>query len=505
MAIDVGAPTFSSHGSNNFYGTNFSTAMRFFFWDDDTTGIADEDGAIQMVAPGGIHGVTSFQITSPSLDTAHLRRNIHLLNPIGYNNKSVTQVLKDFLIEQMHVGHGIVRLNPSGDGTTSQWTPSTLGGKWARIDEPMDDPDLNDYIFTVTAGGAQDLTFPALPSNALWAIEALVAFYGAMTKGPSGSDEGLGFGFQMQHAIVGNLSRKLIGDMYAGGSINAQRVKLERIDQLPEVFNAGVLHVTAERGSAGASPNPKWYIYTLEMVVYYSINEAQYDVIDAGAFSALDANYTTHLMDFDLIDTTGYQALLDILAHAPQLFLYVDYTGKLRPGEIDAYSDWTTKRPLSTEDGSIQEVLRGPYWYDERAANLVEVKWGVKTPSSPTEDPTNQPGDVKYRRGASSIPVVGWEDIKPLDRHFVRGSSNKDVAEAIAAHYLELWGKRRRGVRALDLALPYSSIDVEPGDVVAITVSNLGYSSTPFRCVEKSFDLDKGRILMTVYDVEDTL
>lgn len=526
MPLDVGAPTYTNRTfSVNVNGGNFSTALRVWIWDDNAGGIADEDFAAYFTAPSGIHNQSTVVLgAAPS--GAQAQCNLHLLNPIGYNNKIITQVLLDFLVEQMHIGCGIARVRPTGDGTGT-WAASTGGAKWACIDEQLNEPGntkLNDYISANAAAAAQGLTFPTLPSNALNVHEAIVCFIGLMTKGPSGSDEGLGFGFEYHNNTVGAITRKLIGDMYADGSVNAQRVKLDRLNGatiLASAWNNGFLKLTAEYGTAGPSPNPYWRVHALEMLVYYDINEPTYYVIDQPSFSNLTPDYTSAtnplgsfdwLLDFDIIDTTGYSALLDILAHAPQLFLYVDYLGRLKLAQIGAYADTASPRVLSTVDGSILEVQRGPYWYDERAANQVELRWGVTIPHSGSggavEDPTNPPADRgsrKYRRGADSIPVAGWEDIKILDRHFVRRDSNKDVAETMAKMYLHLWGKSRRGVKAMDLSCPYSCVDVEPGDVVAVTVPALGMASKRFLCVEKSFDLDRDRMLLTVYDLENTL
>ena len=519
-AIDVGAPTYTSRAGVPpvITGTNLSTAMRLFLWDDNFGGIAEEDAAIFFATPSGIHAQTGVTLQTPTIDTAHGYLNLHMLNPLGYNNKPITQALLDYLFEQLHVGKGVVRMSPNGHGTLDQWAASAFGSPWGMIHEPMSAPDFSTYMKETTAGHTEDLVFPPLPSNALRVSEAIVAFFGTMTKGPSGSDEGLGFGFQLKHGTLGNISRNLIADMYANGldpdgKPYARKVKLERIDQLPGVFNASWLAVTAERGLAGPSPNPEWRVYALEMVVYYENNDPSYDIIDLGAHSSLDTAFAAHLLDFDLIDTTGYAGLLDILAHAPQLFYYIDYRGQLVPAAIGAYADAISPRALSTIDGTIIDVRRGPYRVDERYANAVELRWGIQIPhtsgGSATEDPTNQPserGDRKYLRGANGIPVAGWEDRKILDRHFIRRDSNKDVAEAAAKMYLHLWGEEDgEDVEGLDISCPYACVDVEPGDVVTVTVPNLGLAARFFLCVEKTFDLENDRLNLTLYDVENTL
>ncbi len=530
MPIDVGAPTYTSRAGSppTLTGTNFSTAMRLYLWDDNFGGVGEEDGSIFFASPTGIHGQTSLGLQSPSIDTAHGYSNLHILNPIGYSNKFVSQVLLDFLTEQLHVGHGVVRMSPVADGPTSDW--GAFGAKYAQIDEPMTDPNaLSNSMTTSVANKEQDLLFPSLPSNVLRPVEAIVAFFGSMTKGPSGSDEGLGFGFQLQHPSLGNLSRKLIADMYANGTIDAKRVKLDRLaHNLPGIFNAGWLAVTSERGAAGASPNPNWKVYALEMLVYYEGSEPSYDIIDMGAHSALDSYFTTHPLvnpaggggpwnlDFDVIDTTGYSALLDILAHAPEIFYYIDYRGQLVPKKVGAYADVATPRGLSTVDGSIIAVRRGPYRIDERYANAIELRWGVAIPhqasGTATADPVNEVIDRGARKvliGAQGVPVASWEDRKAMDRHFIEGrgaTPNKAVAEACAKIYLNMWGEENgREVMGLDLVCPYSCIDVEPGDVVALTIPSLGLAAQNYLCVEKTFDLDRNELNITVYDVEMTL
>jgi hypothetical protein len=524
-ALDVGAPVFTTRSIATLTGTNLSTAMRAFYWDDydPSARIGERDAAIHFPSASGIHAQTSVVLDTPSpLTSIELGSNLHLLNPIGYNNKPITQVLLDFLTEQLHVGHGVIRLSPAGSGVTAQWTPVPgLSTHASRIDEPMDAANFTDYLTTGTPNAAERITFPTLPSNALRVAEALVAFFGSITKGPVGSDKGMGFGFQMQHASVGNISRKMIADLYGNGVIDSRRAKLDRIDQLPGVFNASWLNMTAEYGAAGGAPNPFWFVYCLEMLVYYEGTEPSYDIVDAAAHSALDARFTAHPLlnfgswnlDCDVLDTTGYSALLDILAHAPELFYYIDYTGKLKPGVVGKYADVATPRALSTVDGSIIAVRRGPYRVDERYANAVELRWGVSIPQitsgAATEDPTNPPaerGNRKFIRGAGGVPVAGWEDRKILDRHFIRRDSNRLVAEAIAKTYLNMWGEENgRELTGLDLVCPYSALDVEPGDVVALTIPSLGLSGQNYLCVEKSIDLDKDELNLTVYDLEMTL
>lgn len=514
MAIDVGPPTYTSETLAIITGTNLSTAMRLYLWDDVFAGIGEEDGEIYFPSPTGIHGQTSVGIASPVLNTPHKYQNLHMLNPIGYNSQVVTKVLLDYLTEQLHVGHGVVRLSPSGDGTTSDW--GAFGTKWGQIAEPMNNPNLGNSM-SAAANKQQDLLFPSLPANTLRIKEAVVAFYGSMTKGPDGSDEGMGFGFQLKAAAWS--SRKLIADLYANGNIDARMAKIDRIEQLPGVFNAAWLAVTSERGLAGPSPNPNYKVYCLEMVVYYEGTEPGYDIIDLGSHSILDSYFTTHpvidptgpwLLDFDIIDTSGYSALLDILAHAPELFYYVDYRGQLVLKKVGKYSDVPTPRALSTIDGTIIAARRGTYRVDERYANAVEVRAGVLVPhttsGTATTDPTNPASDRgknKYIRGANGVPVAGWEDRKILDRHFFR---RKDVAEATSKIYLNIWGEENgRELMGLDLVCPYSCIDVEPGDVVALTIPSLGLAAKNYLCVEKSLDLDRDELNLTVYDVEMTL
>jgi hypothetical protein len=93
----------------------------------------------------------------------------------------------------------------------------------------------------------------------------------------------------------------------------------------------------------------------------------------------------------------------------------------------------------------------------------------------------------------------GSPDWKELDRHFIRTTV---VADKLADTYLGLW---QTDPDAIDIRCPIGAIDVEPGDVVNVTVPNLGMNSRPFLVVDNTLVCADDKVKLVLYDIENTL
>jgi hypothetical protein len=506
MAIDEGPPTLTSRVGATFTVANMATAVRAWLWDQNYGGVADEDLAVYFDALTGIHDQTPMKSASPTLDASHLALNLHILNPIGYKDQKLPDVLVDLIVQQAHAGHGKVRMHPTADAGVNAWTPNIgTAPHYTYVDEFVDDEgvEISSYLTTATVGAEERYSFPTLPGNATSVIEAIVSFLGQVTKGPSGSDYGMAFEFKLGNLTFGDQSRIMFADMYANGTLTFAAVKLNDMLIVPSTEWASTfLSMKSARGTAGPSPNPNWYVRALEMAAYYAVNPADIMLVNATSFTSLSAA-SPYTLDFDIIEAKDYyEAALDILGHGPEYFLYLDYRGQLSMGKVKNY---TTATPIDISD-MITGVAKSPYKYRERSAHAIELRWGVQIPhssgSTAAEDPVNvvaERGSRRLRRSSVAAAEAGWGDAKVVDRHFIRSAT---VAESCAAAQLEMWGDEPD---AVDLYCTWRALEVEPGDVVTINRPELGFVNRKFSCVANPIDPDSDRVILTIYDVDFTL
>jgi hypothetical protein len=415
--IDEGAPVWTSRANGVVTGSNIPTAARIWLFHE--VAYADYDWTIYVNNATGIHDQTEIRsavTTDWDVLGGHQPLNLHFQAPIGYKDRSVNRVLADLIFHQAHAGCGVIRMLPAADHGINQWTPSGGSPHYANVDEPVSDPNVSDSLATAIAGRVEEFDLDAMPSNALIMHEVVVSLLGGIDIG---TDSGMAFGIQLKHPTLGDLSRLLYADMiYDMPTIHVAAVKLEALDVDFVDWAGAFISVTASRGSAGASPNPFWYMVALELLGYYEVSDIL--TVDLESFTDLDSEFAAWILDFDLTSGTLLAAVMDVLAHAPHLFLYVDYRGALRCGRVVDYASVGSPLDIS---GMIQEVKRGPYRYTERTATVIDLKWDVEVNHSSagaSTDPENGPPPRKARRGKKYTPDRGYEDAKELDRHFCR-------------------------------------------------------------------------------------
>jgi len=441
LPIDEGAPAFTARSgffNNDFDGSNFATALRLHILDQASpaSGQGEVDLTVFFALNNLIHDRT--QVSATELGTAMQVGNLHVLNPIGYQSRPITNVLQDFLFHQAHLCHGRMILDVVGDKGTNQWTRSTGAGTHAsHVDEDVTAPSITDYLESTTAAQIEQLILESLPSGALDCNELIVVMWVALR---AGTDRGMAMQLTLKNPAAATIGRAMIADTYFDDVIRQAQIKFEGTEA--SSFTGYYLEIETKRGSAGGTPNPRWRLYAIQAIAYYELDVFDPLCLDVESITDLDSQFAAHVLSFDVLEGTYRSAFMDILAHAPELFFYSDYLGRFHAGRIGAYADVATPRELSTLDGSIEAVTRGPYRYTERTANAIAVLWDVDIPHTSSgaaeKNPVNRAADRGSRRlekASSWVVRKGSPDWKELDRHFIRTTV---VADKLADTYLEL-------------------------------------------------------------------
>lgn len=503
--IDEGRPTFTSRASATFTMANLATAFRAYMWDPD----ADDhefDLSVYVPAPAKIYDEDTFTFVGPGLSSLHL--NLHVLNALTYGDQPINKVLLDILVHQAHVGRLVKRLLPNGDAGVNAWTRSSgSSDHYTYVDEPFDAPATGNFLSAASANLTEKFDLEAVPANVVRVHEAIVMAWMAMTDG---TDTGMGIQAVLTDSSdvpLGALgtSEALLDCVIDGTSAaRAVRGKMEALDTVAATFNGARLHMISKRGAAGGAPNPLWYLYAVEVLVYCEINDVA--IVNTASFTAQDSYCSAYPLRFSEWDGTFGNLVMDVLGHRASLFLYIDWQGQIALGKIAKFSDVTTPLDISS---FITNIVRGPYKYTERAATVVEVRWGSiprhVDAGTATEDPVNDIPDRGSRRlriGATAVAERGFEDAITLDRHYIAGTANAGIARTFAEEYVDIWGNE---IDAFEIECDMRAIEAEPGDVVYIDRPDLGITDKKLTVVANPFDADDDTVRLVLYKVECTI
>lgn len=504
-SIDEGAPIFTSRsgGTGDITGANLSTAMRMHTWDSDVGGNAEVDFPELFVGATGIHDQTFVRVGGGDASyygNPNLRRNMHMVNPIGYKDRGAMVILEDLIITQAHAGHLFLRMLPVADKGVNQFGGAAAGAHWSVVNRYVDFTGTPfTFLTTIVAAREEQFTFnPLLPSNVAHVVEAVAGIVASMSKGPAGSDNGMAFQLAL-FTSLGQRARTMYCDFYTDGSAQYRTAKFEQLAMNPGA-GAGAwgdlyISIKSARGSAGASPNPFWKLTALELGIHCEVNDIV--LVDDAQFNGFQAN-DPFTLDCDLVEYDSfYDAIMDVLNHAPPNFLYIDYRSCLVPNIVP---DHATATPIDITDWIIG-FDKSRYKYKERSARAVELWWGVQVPQKFTaqSDPVNVATDRperKLRRGAKVSSEIGYDDAKIIKRHFIRTAA---VAEVSVEAYLQLWQKEPDAVEPL---CDWRALKIEPGDVCIINRPELGFNNRKFTCVANPVENDDDRVRLILYDIK---
>lgn len=488
--IDEGAPTYTSRSGSNFTLGNVTADFRMHVLDQSAN---DEvDLQVWYASAPDLHNITDVRVATSV--SSWLEWNLHMLNAIGYHDQPVTKVLLDFLIHQAHAGHGHLRLLPSGDKGINNWTPSSgSSAHYTYVDEYADEVVTGNFLHTLAANTAEEFDLASLPSNAVFAHEAFIRAWIAMTVG---TDTGMGVRFALRDSGGTPIAPLQIVDSPTTGTTAVFRqAKMDRMNTSPATWAGAYLEVYSLRGAPGFTPNPHWYLYSVEVMLFYEISDIV--IVRASTFTALDAEHAAYLLDCTLARGTYRSALMDILAHAPHLLLYSDYGGAIACAKILDYS--TVSTPFDLTPYIID--VRGPYKFIERTANAIAVtRWlhiENRAQLTAAEDPYTTDGTRKLTRWTPG-PSLADNDFKEMKRPMI---STLAMHNNFMDRYM---GFYKTSPDAVELTCTLPALEVEPGDVVALTRSDIGFIARKMAVVEKSIDYNNELVLLTLYDLNNT-
>lgn len=445
-----------------------------------------------------LHNITLVDLAAvPSAPQRHLR----MLNALSYHNQPINKVLKDIIVQQAHAGCGAQRNSPVADTGLNQWTPSGGGSRFSCVDDKIEIVPAfgSDYVSSVLPNATERWTLKAVPANATNVQEAIAQFWMELLSG--GTETGL--------AILARLGRggaafsrdqllESIPGASAGTAIELIDVKFDRLNQTPVQWNAtSYLEVVSKVGAAGGAPLYTWLIYTAELLVYYEIGDIS--VVNTAAFDALDATFSTYVLDFSLWEGKWGEIVLDVMQHEPTLQLHVDYLSRLTPTRMGKLGDAVSPIDISTH----VKAVRDHGWYTERKANVIAIKydatWNASTDVSDPVVVYPDRGQRRIRKPSSSMYSSRRYEPVEHDRPYIRTT-------ALATDYIEkffkVWGLE---IEFVQLACHWGAAVVEPNleDEVVVTLHRQGIdTSRRWHCVGKDFDLDRDEVILTLFAVE---
>ena len=282
--------------------------------------------------PDDIHNQVQITSSSATAGFPDAWWNLYFYNPIGYEDKQPEDIIEDLIEHQAHVGLGTVRLMPTGDGAIKNWTQSggTPGSHYTNVDGGTHEvPPSSPYLWTGTKGTVERLTFyNQAPSNVSKVKEITVRFWLYVLE--SGTGQGLSvfcdiWGTSGQIGIAGKHAM-------APGDVSSERyieLKWEGLDISKAELDTFLIQFEADRQyDTGATSY--WRIAVVDVDVLYETTDI--DLVDNTSFDNLNAYYSGKDWDLkgDFVNKTFAEAVLEVLDHAPLMYLALDSESKLR-------------------------------------------------------------------------------------------------------------------------------------------------------------------------------
>lgn len=483
-------------------GSGVSCACRIGVFDQNLGDFDILSHWIAVLIPDQIHDVFNTMSTSGGVNR---EGNLKIFAPLGYYFLTPTEVLRDLLTYYGHAqAHRTIQLSPNGDGSPQGWGKTGGVYYYENINTPTRlGPDGTFSLTTTTPGVKTRLEFSNYGNNNISKVhEIRVRLWGRMLNG---SDAGMTFKVRL-YDPTGQIDVARHIDMKFGSTWTYGEVWFENLEQTNTNFNSLEVEIEAFRGYAGGSPNPYWQISNMDIaVVWFPV---QHSLFDSSSFSDLDSYFTDQTPDYELdgdfYDVTVREAMMEVLAHTPEIYLYLANDAQLTCAKLAAYSTESTPKVFGFKQGNLIKINR-IYAYTERIANSIEVKFDAKAANSAEETAESDPepiNDILTDLDAMSAAQITERKLD-LSRRLFREESvsdqSKDMTSVFSANYMEIWGD---DVKAVDIVVTMECLEVKPGDIVAFNDETLGYDERKFTCVARDIDFDKleGRLLL--YDIE---
>lgn len=356
----------------------------------------------------------------------------------------------------------------------------------------------------MTAAGAE------LPSNCASVHEIIVRTWCRMLE--YGTGDGLGIEITLKYgATAGVDSGTLIAakDIWVatsgGNPYHYTEVVFPKLNLTKAQADSIQVELKNVRGYAGAGASTQWFVATVQIDCFYKPSD--FSTWDPARYTIADSYYTTnyvtpasYLLDGDFSEMTIGDAVLQVLAHAPDLILAFNNNGELNLEIWPDYGDTASPYTYGPGEGGLGPNFAGitrtfenvGRWASERI-----LKTGAETEvlTYPgVAEPSNTFYGDKYiedfNRYRDSDRDIGVEVLRELIR-------DDDVALYLSANQNQIW---ETPIPAMEIEVDKRILRAQCCDVVALNVPELGYDNKKYVVVGMEIDLNEVSGTLTLFD-----
>lgn len=471
-------------------GSNFAGSIRWYFRDDTYGTIVDISF---WVSGSGMYDKTALRSND-----SMIVGTLCLFNPIAYLNKTPSAILVDILQHQAHVEHLKVRLYPDSDSSPNNWQNGIGGANYPYVADDIEDPPaggLFPFLYTSSNGTQDRFGVSNSPSNVSNCKEIIVRTLMAINRG---TDLGLGLDISLYHSGATLIGTRTI-DPQPNYTYQYVDCKFEGLNLTKAQLDSLEVLITARRYYTGGSPNPYWRIYRLNLDCFCSVSDVT--GIDKTSFTDQDSYFSGQTPAYQLYgDIYGYkfrEAMMRILAHAPELLMYLDYRSQLKLARLQRYPDVGSPFEISRNAGNLVSIDK-IYTYTERFATVIELAYDSESGHTASGSATKNPdfrtafNTVISKSSGTSDDEINIERIRLV---------SADLANRHNAVYLDIWDLLPK---AVEITMTPDIMQLEPGDVVKIHEPSYGFNHKKLTLVKKGFNIDSEQGKALLYDIDFT-
>lgn len=525
--ICIGRPLLTALNSgagqedNYFSGTEFSTAGRFEIRRSTTGEIVVHSQWSVNGQSGGASKIHDWRRWSYRTFFGGLTGQ--WFNPIGYNRETPSAIIQDLLRYRGQVGLAQIAKHPTDDVSTTNWTIAGEATAWEATADPVTDfpVDVNDHVFSQTNGATLKLSFSGseLPSTVTSIKEIIIRGRGETTE--TGTGQG--------HGLVVRVYRDHTEGVDNGTLIDSARsLWIPEIDKPPPHDQSyyfeqkiGGLNLTKANCDSlklevdfdfepGATPVATMFVWSFQLDLVCEVNDVS--SWESGSFDGADtyfsSSYSTpdYELDCDFYNMGLDEAIMEVLAHTPELVLFLNNNSEIALEVWPDYDDVSTPYVIGLETGqptiefpdNLLSIIR-TFKHEDRWSTYRTIRWDTDRafglyPGDP--DPDN--------RKAQEVLVA--EQDKGLDR--VRDNRTQDdrphmFDQEILGYYnaatSQLFASQIDGI---EIEMDKRILRLSNNEVVAFNFPGLGYNDK--KHVVSSIEIDLDEMIGTVIILDRT-
>ena len=526
IAIDEGPPTFTSHtgGTSTLIGTNMAGAMNLIVRadPDHPTNAGQEVAAPYYINDGnGTQRVNRTNLVSVNLQQTPNLESLWMLNPITYDQLHAVEIAYDLMNSQAHVGMFLHHCVPTGSfGVVNSWgssTAKTATTLWQDVDDDVTDSVARggtDYIVTTVLANSNQFTFDMPTVTAAnRGREVIVRLWGYIAPGDA-------LGNSIKVSLYNDtllLAAAKHVDIYSDLGRYYMEAKFENLEISTTNLNSDFAVRIESFYDSTTGTTPEWRIYALDALLWISIDDSSTPPTDeTGLWNGLkefhatrsdawqNAAWDTHFssqsyaLSGAAYGLTYRDAVLDVLRSAPEVMMYLDDHGEYAARILQAYADESSPVLIGVGHGNLLRIRRTNI-YEERTARRLEISYANNVAHNGAGKDQSNP-DLNMLTQSMTTEVAGGDEYAAtIERPWLQAH---DDMKTVADYEFDIWSNP---VDALVISCTLELLSVEPGDVVAFDMPDIGYNARKFCVVGTDFDVDNEEVILTLYDIEFTL